>query len=538
MLSKRWTRRAIHLVAVLAVGALCIPAAAGASTSAAKKATAGGTLTVLVANEIPSFSPYPQRIGSLTQGGDRTFAVFDTILKIDPKTNAPVPNMGTVTTDDGGSTWIMKLKPDIKFSDGSPLNADAVVFTWKLLQDPANSFLSRAVVGAARSFRAVDAQTVEFKLVEPDGQFNQIFTDIPGVVLSPTGYAAAGSPTAYFQKPVAAGPFMVESWQRDQQLTLVKNPNYWNKPKPYLDKLIFKIVPDRNTQTNLLNQGQADVILLARGPQLIEAQKNNNLQYADPTKQNGSYGLLSNQAKAPGNDIRWRQAMQTAFDFKVSNQILNGGLPYGNKLQCMPFGPASPLCAKDVVLKYDPKKTQKLLDEYRADGNSTDVTLLYNGADQGSGVIMFGEYVQQQLAKYGVKVTLRNVTTAQFTPIQQTQKDYQVAISYIPSATYPELRYYDFYHSVGGTKGGTDVPSANNAALDVALEKGRFSVKRADQIAGWQEAQRIYHKEAISTWMVPQPLPTIALKTVNFGPEQTINSSIIRFDAVSTKAGK
>ncbi len=537
MLSTSRRGRATCLATVLAIGtALFIPASAGA-TPAAKKAQAGGTLTVIVANEIPSFSPYPQRIGSLTQGGDRTFAVFDTIMKIDPKTNAPVPNMGNVTTDDGGTTWIMKLKPDIKFSDGSPLNADAVVFTFKLLQDPANSFLSRAVVSAARSIRAVDATTVEFKLVEPDGQFNQIFTDIPGVVLSPTAYAAASSPTAYFAKPVGAGPFMVDSWQRDQQLTLVKNPNYWNKPKPYLDKLIFKVVPDRNTQLNLLAQNQADMITLARGPQLVEAKKNSTFQFSDPTKQNGSFGLISNEARAPGSDIRWRQAMQTAFDFKVSNEVLNGGLPYPNTLTCMPFGPASPLCAKDVVSKYDPKKTQKLLDELRADGVSTDVTLLFNGLDQ-SGNPAFGEYVQQQLAKYGVKVTLRNVTTAQFTPIQQTQKDYQIAISYIPSATYPELRYYDFYHSSGGTKGGTDVPNANNAALDVALEKGRFSVKRADQIAGWQEAQRIYQKEAISAWMVPQPLPTIALKTVNFGTEQTINSPIIRYDAMSTKAGK
>ncbi len=529
VIGMRRLRPAMFLAVVgVVVAATLTPATASGGTPAAAKPTKGGTLTVGVELEMPSFSLFPQRIGSLTQGGDRTWAIFGSLLRVDPKTNAPVPYMAeSMTTNDGGRTWTMKLKPNIKFTDGTPFNAAAVVFTYKLLQDPKNSFLSANVVNAARTVTAVDDLTVQWVLNEPEGSFNQIFTDIPGVVISPTAYQAAATPTAFWAKPVGAGPFMLKDWVRDQTMTMVKNPTYFDKPKPYLDQLVFKVIPDRTTQMNLLNQKQIDMLLLARGAAINEAQKNKEMQVTDPTKTSGSYGLLPNNDRAPGNNATFREALMYAFDPKASNQVLNGGLVYPGDLRCMPFGPANAVCAKDVVERYDPKKAQKLFDKFRADGGNPDFTFLYNNP----GGCECGEFIQQQLAKYGVKVTLRGVPTAQYTQIR-TAKDFQVTLIIQPIATYPEIRFYDTYHSAGGVRGGQDVASLNNAALDAAMEKGRYSPKRADQIAGWQDAQRIYQKSFVGPWLVPQPLATITYKYVNLGPEQTINSTTPRFDGI------
>ncbi len=533
---------ALVMLSILTMAATVPVAGARTDTVAAAKQQSGGTLRVAVRNEVPALSLFGLRIGSPNGlAGHQMFAIFGTLLRVDPKTLAAVPYMAqSMTTSDGGTTWTLKIKPNIKFSDGTPYDANAVVFTWKLLQDPANAFNSLSVVQAARSVTAVDALTVQFVLTSPDGSFPQIFTDTAGAIVSPTAYqsypAVKGSSNGFWQKPVGAGPFVLKSWVRDQTMTLAKNPTYFEKGLPYLDEIEFRVIPDQTAQGNLLLQGQIDMLVGGQTPQLAIAAANpTKLTAPDLRKTSGALGIISNAGVAPGNDPRWREAMTLAFDWNVSKQILLSNLPFKGKLTCMPFGTASPYCAKDVSSQYDPKRAQKLLDSYRADGFSTDVTLLGNLPESAPGVT---EYIQQQLAKLGVKVTVRTVPTAQFTPLVNAS-EYQISITFVPTQAYPGIRYYDDYHSKGGVKGGQDRGQIDNAELNVALEKGRYSVSQADQIAGWQEAQRIFTKKAFAAaWLAPLPGANVTTKQVDLGPEQDITTSSIRFAKVSLKGTK
>ena len=137
--------------------------------------------------------------------------------------------------------WTLKLRPNIKFTDGTPFDAAAVKFNWQRLQDPNQRALLAAKANQMQSMDVIDTTTLRITLKEKNAQFPN------SVVLM----SFIGSPTAIQQRgnqfagnPVGAGSFQFKSWVRNSALTLVRNPNYWNAPLPYLDQIVFKPVSE------------------------------------------------------------------------------------------------------------------------------------------------------------------------------------------------------------------------------------------------------------------------------------------------------
>ncbi len=512
-----------------------VPEAAAAAGPSAAKPVTGGTFTLVADNEIASLDPVRNTIGGNSQGGDRVLFVFGTLMRINTKTGALLPGLAESVTTNDAQNWTLKLRPDLKFSDGTPLDAEAVIFNYNRFKDPANTFTGLATVAQITKMTAVDPTTVEFKLVEPNGSFGMVFTDVAGAMGSPTAIKA--DPRGWGQKPIGAGPYILKEWVRDQQMTYVRNPTYYDKPRPYIDTMIYKILPNAATRINAMVTGAADSIYLgsqAAGlPEGINDPK--KFRSVDPAKSAGSIGMACNLERTPCNDIRFREALSLSIDFNLVKQVFMNGSSYkGDTLQCMPFGPGQPACAKDIKLKFNPTRAKKLVDAVKADGISTDVVYTYNLASAGEGT---GEFVQQQLAKIGVKVDLRPLTTNEYVAATN-QHNFQLAIVYNPSAVDMGVRFYNDWHSVGGPKGGRDVPNLNNAALDVALEKGRSSIKLADRIAGWQEAQRIVAENFLLTWYIPTSSGPLTRRTLQLPEWVNPSAAIYRYEEAWLKPNK
>ncbi len=524
-------RRVVLACAAMVLVATAIPGVAGASSvPAAKKPVSGGQLTIGIAFEVATLDPVRGTIGAASTGGDRMLLVYGSLMTYNSKTGVIAPGLAESATSPDGQVWTLKLRPNLKFTDGTPLDADAVIFNYNRLKDPANTFGGIAQVSQIQKMTAVDATTVEFRLIQPNGSFAMVFTDIGGAMISPTAFKA--DPAGFGRKPVGAGPFIMKEWVRDQQITFVRNPDYWDKPRPYLDTIVERIIPNRTTMASLLQQGQLDVIHQATTVELKVATDNpKSLTAWDPTKANGDFGMMCNVERVPCTDVRFREALSLAFDMNNAKQVFLPTVDFPAKtLVCPPWGPNSPYCAKDVKVKYDPTKAKKLIDAVKADGINTDITFMFNtDGSAGPGV---GEWVQQQLAKIGVNVTLQTVPTASQYVTLKNAHNFQTTIITTPTTIDMSARFYNDWHSSGGTGGGTDNANANNAKLDVALEKGRNSVKLEDRIAGMQDAQRIMAKEFLVMWQFPYVAGNITKPTVHLAPYQTINDYLFRYEQV------
>ncbi len=531
---RKWTRT---VAVACMVGALAMTAASTAADArgpSAAKPVKGGTLDIGITTEVASLDNLRQFLGGISTGNDRAFLIYGTLMKRNTKTAEVIPGLAQSLETTDGQTWTLKLRPNLKFSDGTPLDADAVIFNFERFKDPANAFPGATAVNQIAKMTRVDASTVEFRLLNPNGSFGITFTEaISGYMGSPTAIKA--NPVEFGRKPVGAGPFMVQEWVRDRQLTLVRNPNYWDQPRPYLDQIVFRVLPDQTTMANALRSGEIDVAHVADGRVAKVAQENpDKFRSYNPSEVSGSIGMVCNLQRSPCDDVRYRQALSLSFDFKLAKQVfLDPFFDYpATTLRCMPWGPGSPYCAKDVQVKYNPEKAKKLIDEVKADGINTDLTYLTIGPDT-----THVEWVQQQLAKVGVKLIPQIVLINDYVALQNNRQ-FQASQAFQPPATDMAPRFYNDWHSLGGSNGGRDLANLNNSALDAALEQGRNSVKLDDQIAGYQKAQRIIAKDFLLMWMYPQVLGVVSIKALQLPSYVNPSTPSYRYDEAWIKGTK
>ena len=159
-----------------------------------------------------------------------------------------------------------------------------------------------------------DASTVVVKLNQPDGAFiNQMFDAIPNWIASPTAYNKLSDKKQFAQYPVGAGPFTVVSDIYSNQIVFKKNPNYWDKPKPYLDTLTFKSAGSDEVAYEAMLAGQGQVYTDMSTPALLKE----SAQHFNVLNQLGTspYDLQLNTAVPPFNNPKARQAIYAATNF-------------------------------------------------------------------------------------------------------------------------------------------------------------------------------------------------------------------------------
>jgi peptide/nickel transport system substrate-binding protein len=352
----------VRLLAIIATctALLVTPGVAGA-TSAAGTPRKGGTLTVLSLLDnangwdpikfqgIPIFSETPVQ-----------FAVYDALFYVDQATLKLVPRLGlSLTTSDGGTTWTLKLRPNVQFSDGTPFDASAVQFNWQRIADPANKAFAVSAANVISSTSVVDPQTLKITLSAPNPNWNQIVANKLAWIGSPTAIKSAGA--NYGNKPVGAGPFLMQQWVKDSQYTLVRNPNYWDKGRPYLDQIIVKPITDETSRYNTFRAGDANVSFTA-DPTTMSQAATDKVKLITMSANAGGWSLSMNNTKTPFDDPRVRTAMDLALDRNQFNDTRRGGDP--SSLVSTLETKRSPFYdPKITVPKYDLAGAQKLIDE-------------------------------------------------------------------------------------------------------------------------------------------------------------------------------
>ncbi len=306
-------------------------ASSTSATSTAATATGtpkpGGSLTVLelggYAGAWPTgLDPATNVNGAADQ--DQMNAIFGQLFQL-AGGGKVIPDLAaSATPSAGGKTWTITLQPNLKFSDGTPLDAAAVVTNWK--RDLANPCTCKPILPPVKSIAAPNATTVVITMVAPDGAFqNQLLVANLNWIASPTALKTMGE-QAFKIKPVGAGPFTVVSDTLSSALVLKKNPNYWQSGHPYLDNLTFKATADDEAALEELQSGGAQAYDGMATPSLVSSYKSHFTTTEQPAT--SPYDIQLNTAAPPFNNIKAREAIYYATDAAIIDQKL-----FGNQFQ-------------------------------------------------------------------------------------------------------------------------------------------------------------------------------------------------------------
>ncbi|MBL7502476.1 ABC transporter substrate-binding protein [Frankia sp. CNm7] len=455
-------------------GGSAAPGGSAGASGAAGEPVAGGNGRILTLSEPRSLDPIT--IGNAyASSGVIGNALYGTLMTSDDAGKVVYKMAASFTTADSGASFELKLKPGLVFSDGTPLDAAAVKFNWERAKDPATGSVNVSEASMIASAEVVDPVTLKIGLTSPVPSFAQsIVTSTLNWIASP---AALEKGQAEFDKnPVGAGPFMLKSWTRQATMELVKNPKYWDAPRPYLDSISFRPALDASQRFNTISTGGADVAIESNWVNLDKAAK------ADlPTEVmdlSGGIFLAMNARRAPFDDVRARQAIAAALDMNAVNQaVYSGTAEPADTL----FAKDSPYYSDTPLTHPDKAKAQQLFDELAAEGKPVSFTFTSAPTTENR---TLAENVQAQLSAFrNVTVQVKIIEVAELAGLRRTH-DFDMATS---SAFFqdPEPRLFTAFHSTSAANlGGLADPQ-----LDQALQDARTATTDQERETAYGKLQ-------------------------------------------------
>jgi peptide/nickel transport system substrate-binding protein len=252
-----------------------------------------------------------------------------------------------------GLSWTFTLKDGVTFTDGTPFDAAAVAANVAHLQDPTTlSSTGYLALGKVTGVEAVDARTARFDLSEPDSALLESLSQPWLAMESPE--ALTRSQEANCESPVGTGPFVVDSWTKQQQVVLTRNDDYASPPADaghqgpaHLDEIVWRFIPDSASRYAALQAGQVDVIDNAQPDTLVAAAKDDSLDEIDAPRPGASNRIELNAGKAPFDDPSVREAFIRGVDVDSGIDSLFFGTA---KRSYSPLSSVEPLAFSDESL--------------------------------------------------------------------------------------------------------------------------------------------------------------------------------------------
>lgn len=346
--------------------------------------------------------------------------LFDTLVVRDVDNTIHPALAESWEVSDDGRTITMTLKSGVTFHDGTPMNAEAVKLTFERFKETGVASPIYEGITQMGEIEAVDETTVAFHFDQPAANFWSTISMPYAAIISPASIEAAEAEGGAHL--VGTGPFKLADWTAGQSLTLDRNPDYaWgpeitqNQGAPYLDQLVFKVIPDASTQLAALEAGEVDVIFINQPSHKQKLEGNPDVVLHE-TVLNSLIYLGFNTQRALFDEAPVRHALSHAID---KDQIVNlalGGLGQKAFAPLPPTLPGFDPSLQDHELGLDLDRSRTLLQEagfeqtadggWERDGQPLQARLLTSTRPPNEAVATL---IQSQLAAIGVPVEIQQL---------------------------------------------------------------------------------------------------------------------------------
>lgn len=466
-----------------------VVASCGGTTPSAAPATAPGESARASSAPAPSAAPSAARP---TRGGEVTISAFEDADTLDPTFSGTagtriilinmceklydidasggiVPQLAADLPTVDGLTMTIKLRERVKFNDGTPFDAAAVVTSLERHRTIAESRRSGELASIA-SVTAADPATVVLTLSNPDAALVGALTDRAGMIMSPAKLDELGTDFTNF--PVCVGPFKFVDRVVGDRTTLERSEDYYDAENVYLDRIIIRPIADETIRSANLRSGDlqlvdriatTDVAAFKTDPQFVVVERTSNaysslfINLANANGIDGEPGAVDN----PLADARLREAFDLALDREQINQIVYSGLQVPG---CGPISPASAFYTDPGCPARDIERAKTLVAE---SGVSTPIRVRLQM--QATPVnTRLGELIQTQTAEAGFEVELIPLDNA--TAFQnQVDGNFDISLGRWSGRVDPDANIYRFQYSTGSDNYG----KASDPEVDELLQRAR-----------------------------------------------------------------
>ncbi|MCY4162713.1 MAG: ABC transporter substrate-binding protein [bacterium] len=457
----------------------------------------GGNLTIGMYAETNGWDPTTV-IGGVEAGELHLMALFDSLFYLDLTTSELVPAMAQSITTEDNQTFVLSLRDDVTFSDGTRFDVDA--FIWNV-EHYKNTPGSRVIARASdvMEMNKIDDFTVEVITESVNAVFPLSLAGRLGKMMSPTTYQAGIDPDTGLNPEInvnpvgiGAGPFLFESWIQDDVAVVVRNPDYYRAPCPYLDSVTFKPIVDSAQRYNAYQAGDLDVVYLRDAGSLNEELEagSNISTYVD----NFARHWLLNNSKEPFSVRACRRAVAHAVDYEVLNDVVHDGLTTVNRSL---FRPGSPWADPEAVIPdYDPDAAREALGECEAElGGPLEFESLCSSDESG----VTAEILVAMWTEVGITATANCVSTGEM--VAAAFAGESIANDWAGTIADPDGLYAIFYGDspedgvCGPNRSASNYGFACYPELDEALEQGRQGLTFEERYAAYSRFQRKWAEE-------------------------------------------
>jgi peptide/nickel transport system substrate-binding protein len=465
----------------------------------------GGTLVVAIGGDPGHFNP-----GITTSFGVHVVAdsLFNGLVELDDNAKAHPDLAERWEVSEDGMTYTFHLAEGVRWHDGEPFTSADVKFTF---EEILLNFHSRTKAGLENILEAIetpDDNTVVFVFSEPYAALLQRLNVTEAPILPRHIYAEAEDiqTAAANLRPVGTGPFMLADYVIDDRITVVRNEHYFKPGLPYLDEVVFRVIPDQNTQLLALERGEVDYIWRVPGPDIDRLIGDDTIHLHQVSSGPGGGfcipSLTFNLDRDVFADLRVRQAIAHAID---REQILEQAVFGQGRVATGPISSRMAFAYTPDVKAYphDVETARALLDETGrvpdAAGRRFNIDLVVPSAT----FAKYGEIVRENLAELGIGVEVVLLDQSAFLPRIFSNRDFDTnIISYCNNAD-PSIGVSRMYVS---TNIG-DIPFSNAAAyrnpvVDELFARGAREADQAVRGEIYAEIQRVLVEELPYWWLV------------------------------------
>jgi peptide/nickel transport system substrate-binding protein len=482
------------LIGLLALGlaATLVP-----SADAQKR---GGTLTIVRPTDPVSLDPNHE---TTAPGAWVYFNMLEGLLTLDDKMQVK-PALATSYEVMSPTKVRFKLRPNVKFHDGTPFNAAAVKFTYDRALKGTPPARWASLVGSMDGAEVVDDLTVDIVTKEPYGPILRTLAMYCMGIVSPSAVQKLGAD--FSRAPVGTGPFKFVEWKTNTHVIIERNPDYWGD-KALLDRVVFKVVPEEGARMIALQTGDADMVLFPSPAQLPALRKDAKFTVHETTGIRVVFVGL-HAGLPPLDDVRVRQALLHAVDRKaILDNIMEGSAgPARGVLAPGVFGYKD--MQLDRVYAFDRGKAKALLTQAGFTPGPDGIMQKAGQRLSLSWVAARGRYpkdgeiteaVQAMLKDVGVEAKVQILEwAAVFKQVRDATLNYHLfTLGWVTSNADADYSLYALFHSKNPPPTGWNTSRYVNPKVDALIEQARRSLNQTEREKLYGEVQDILVKEMV-----------------------------------------